>query len=68
MNEEMKMILKLTEENARMRCALNLLKQKFSENLNQDDLSMILDIAGMNNREVNVICFDNAPNEVAYES
>lgn len=75
MNPEMKILMKLTEENTRMKCALSLMKQLrdediksgYSGNLNDDEVNMILNISGLNSKEVNVITFDNCEDS-AYES
>ena len=76
MNEEMRLLLKLTEENARFEAALKYLKsisdsdiaKDYTGIINRDELVTAMMIAGIEDKEVNVITFDNAPGEVAYEA
>ena len=74
MNEEMKLLLKLTEENARFEAALNYLKsvsdtsiaKEYSGSIGRDDFEAAMSIAGIVDKEVEVITFDNCE-DVAYE-
>ena len=74
MNEEMRLLLKLTEENTRFLMALKYLKGISDECvdggwfLGRSDFEAAMRIAGLEDKEVNVITFDNAPDEVAYEA
>lgn len=76
MSEEMKMLLALVEENTRLKLALENLKVKMKNDkeasttrdhalLNETELNEVLEIAGMLDRNVDVITFDNC-REVAY--
>ena len=71
MNEEMQMILELTKENARLKAAMALVKANY-ESGKKDGLGkneeVYLKVAGMLDKEVNAIYFDNDRTEVAYES
>ena len=76
MDEKMKLLLKLTEENARYEAALKYLKsisdsdiaKDYTGRIDRDELVIAMRIAGIEDKEVNVITFDNAPDEVAYEA
>lgn len=74
--EMLKAILKLTEENARYKAALKNLETKMKNDkeiregrdalLDEKELTEVLEIAGMTDKEVNAIFYDNCK-EVAYE-
>ena len=74
MNEEMRLLLKLTEENTRYEAALNYLKgisdasiaKDYSGSIDRNIFENAMRIAGMGKMEIDVIAFDNAPEEVAY--
>ena len=71
-NEEMlKMIVNLTEENTRMKVALKYLygeyKRLVEKDYSHEEIELALKLAGILDKEVNVIYFDNAEKEVAYE-
>lgn len=75
-DEMIKLILKLTEENARYKAALKNLETKIKNYkegdsdrkalLDEAELTEVLEIAGMTDKEVNAIYYDNCK-EVAYE-
>ena len=73
MNEEIKLLLKLTEENTRYETALKYMKaisdndvaKDYSGNISRDDFVAALRIAGIEEKEINVITFDNCE-DVAY--
>ena len=75
MNEEIRLLLKLTAENVRFETALKYMKSLSDESvedgrsgyINRDDFLVALKIAGMEDKEVNVIKFDNCE-DVAYEA
>ena len=75
MNEEIKLLLKLTEENTRYETALKYMKaisdndvaKDYSGNISRDDFVAALRIAGIEEKEINVITFDNCE-DVAYEA
>ena len=75
MNEEIKLLLKLTEENTRYETALKYMKaisdndvaKDYSGNISRDDFVAALRIAGIEDKEINVITFDNCE-DVAYEA
>ena len=74
MNEEIRLLLKLTEENAKYLAALKHLKKLSDESvaksysgiLSRDDVEAAMRIAGLEDREVSIITFDNCE-DVAYE-
>lgn len=67
MNEEIRMLLKLTEKNTRYETALKYMKaisdndvaKGYSDSISRDDLVDALRIAGIEDKEINVITFDN---------
>lgn len=71
------LLLALVEENTRYKAALQNLKLKIKTDkechkdrkalLNEKELNEVLEIAGLLDKEVTAITFDNVPNEVAYE-
>lgn len=73
MNEEIKLLLKLTKENTRYETALKYMKaisdndvaKDYSGNISRDDFVAALRIAGIEEKEINVITFDNCE-DVAY--
>lgn len=73
MNEEIKLLIKLTAENTRYETALKYMKaisdndvaKDYSGNISRDDLVAALRIAGIEEKEINVITFDNCE-DVAY--
>lgn len=75
--EMLKTIVKLTQENARYKAALKNLETKMKNDkesgsgsrgviLNEKELTEVLEIAGMTEKEINAIFYDNCE-EVAYE-
>lgn len=70
MSEELKMIIKLTEENTRFRAAMNYLKKDFLKDeergYGNDGAKTALELAGMLDKEVEAITFENCP-DVAME-
>lgn len=73
-NEAMTMMLKLTEENTRLKCAIDLLDKLYRDDmeaghsgvLGKDEIENVLALAKPA-KELNVIYWDNAKDEVAYE-
>lgn len=75
-SEAAKRLFDLTEENAKLKAAMNVLKyftdkakaEERSYALEVGEAEAILNVAGLAEREIKGICFDNSPEEVAYES
>lgn len=73
MNEEIRLLLKLTEENAKYVAAFNYLKSISDEIIergrsgviSREELEEALKIAGLEEKEIDVIQFDNCK-DVAY--
>lgn len=69
MDETTKLLMKLVEENAKFKAALDYLKQKYEHDKERGyanaDVGIALGFAGMLPKEVKVIKFDNC-NDVAY--
>ena len=72
-NEVFNRLLALTEENARLKAALNMLKYQRDKRVEDErtyvleikEADAILSIAGMADKEIEGICFDN-DSEIAY--
>lgn len=75
MNEEIRLLLKLTEENTRYITALKYMKaisdndveSGYSGNITRDELEDAIRIAGLEEKELKVISFDNCK-DTAYEA
>lgn len=72
MNEEMKMLLKLTEEVAEYRTFFNMLSTKIEQSedkkkyyMDVDEIKPLVDAFNKRNKEIDVIRFDNC-DDVAY--
>lgn len=68
-SEVLQKLLELTEENARYRAALNLVKIKYEKTDYKSSYEEVLVAAGMleKKKEIQIFC-DNDPKEIAYES
>ena len=73
MNEEIRLLLKLTEENAKYVAAFNYLKsisddfvaRGYSGSIGREEIETAMKIAGLEEKEIDVIQFDNCK-DVAY--
>ena len=73
MNEEIRLLLKLTAENAKYVAAFNYLKsisddsddRGYSGTIGRDEIETAMKIAGLEEKEIDVIQFDNCK-DVAY--
>lgn len=75
-SEAAKKLFELTEENAKLKAALDMLKFLNCKAKKEDrtyaitceEADALLNVAGLAEREIKGICFDNSPEDIAYES